>query len=75
MGLLFESSDESTGPSQRLVKIIHTKEQYQSVARFRVLGAGQGWMLVRTPLVEAKQDRVIRVKDLPEVVMGGKRFW
>lgn len=31
-------------------------------------------MLVGTPLVEAEQDRSIRVKDLPEVVMGGSRL-
>jgi len=30
-------------------------------------------MLGDTPLVEAEQDRSIRVEDLPEAVMGGSR--
>src|SRR5262245_52575330 len=34
----------------------------------------QCWMIVRSPLVKAKQDRSIGVEDLPEIVMSGVRF-
>ena len=50
--LLFESDDESAGPRERLVKIIHTKEQKQSIAGGRVVGTRQRWVLVVAPVVE-----------------------
>jgi hypothetical protein len=74
VGLLFEPSHESPCPWQDHVEIIDTKEQEKAVARLGVIGAHQGGMLVGTPLVEAEQDRSIRVEDLPEVVMGGSRL-
>jgi hypothetical protein len=74
MGLLFKPTDESACPWQSQVEVIDTKKQEEAVAGLRVIGAHQRWMLVCTPLVEAEQDRIIRVEDLPEVVMGGGRF-
>ena len=71
MGLLFEPRYERPRPWQGHVEIIDTKEQEEAVARLGVIGARQGGMLVGTPLVEAEQDRSIRVEDFPEVVMGG----
>src|SRR6185437_1098333 len=73
-GLLFEGVDQSACPPQRIVKIIHPKEQEQPVARFRTVGAGQGRMVMLAPRVEAKQDRAIRVEQLPPVVMRRLRF-
>jgi hypothetical protein len=39
-----------------------------------VIGTHQGGMLVRTPLVEAEQDRSIRIQDLTKVVMARRRL-
>src|SRR5262249_32794725 len=73
MGLLLESSDEGAGPSKRRVEIIDAKEQQQTVAGCRVIGARQRRMIVRAPLVEAEQDRSIGIEDLTPVVMSGTR--
>src|SRR5258708_7586630 len=32
-------------------------------------------MLVRAPLVEAEQDRSVRIQDLSKVVMAWRRLW
>jgi len=74
VGLLLESSDESTCPWQRHGEIIDTEKQEEAVARLRVIGAHQRGMLMGTPLVKAEQDRSMRVEDLTEVVMGGSRL-
>src|SRR5262249_40867066 len=41
--------------------------------RRRVIGAHQRGMLMRTPLVQANQDRAIRVDDLAPVLVGRRR--
>src|SRR5207247_7529570 len=46
------------------------EEQEQPVARWRLVRAHQGWMLMRTPLVEAEQDGSIRIQDLTKVVVA-----
>src|SRR5262245_39822204 len=74
MGLLFKPTDESTCSGQSQVEVIDTEKQEEAIARLRVIGAHQRGMLVGTPLVEAEQDRSIRVEALPEVVMGGSRL-
>jgi hypothetical protein len=72
--LLLEPSDERACPWQRQVEIIDTKKQKEAVARLCVIGAHQGGMLMRAPLVKAEQDRSIRVENLTEVVMDGSRL-
>src|SRR5207245_8320392 len=74
MGLLFEPADESAGPLQCHVEIVDAEEQEQPVARWRLVRAHQGWMLVRAPLVEAEQDGSICIQDLTKVVMAGRRL-
>jgi hypothetical protein len=74
VGLLFEPGDESAGPLQCHVKIVDTEEQEQPIARWRLVRAHQGWMLVRAPLVEAEQDGSIRIQDLTKVVMARRRL-
>jgi hypothetical protein len=70
MGLFFEASDERACSWQRHVGIIDTEKQQETVARLCVIGARQGGMLMRAPLVQAEQDGSIRIEDLTEVVMG-----
>jgi hypothetical protein len=70
VGLLFEPGDESAGPLQCQVEIVDAEEQEQPVARWRLVRAYQGGMLVRAPLVETEQDGSIRIQDLAKVVMG-----
>ena len=74
MGLLFEPGDESADPLQCHVEIVDAEEQEQPVARWRLVPAHQGWMLVRAPLVEAEQDGSIRIQDLTKVVMTRRRL-
>src|SRR5207245_3754730 len=74
MGLLFEPADESAGPLQCHVEIVDAEEQEQPVARWRLVRTHQGGMLVRAPLVEAEQDRSIRIQDLTKVVMARRRL-
>src|SRR4029434_157975 len=45
------------------------KNKRRAVARRSLLRTRQGGMLVRAPLVEAEQDRSIRIQDLTKVVM------
>ena len=73
MGLLFEPGDESASSLQCHVEIVDAEEQEQAVARRRLVRAHQRRMLMGTPLVEAEQDRSIRIEDLTKVVMGGSR--
>jgi hypothetical protein len=75
MGLLLEPGHESACPGQSQVEIIDTQKQEETVARLRVIGAQQGWMLMITPLVKAEQNRAIGVDDLTKVVMSGSRLW
>ena len=70
MRLLFEPGDERACPFQCQIKIVDAEEQEEPVARCRVVRAGQRRMLVRAPLVEAEQDRSIRIEDLTKVGMG-----
>jgi len=74
VGLLFEPGDESADPLQCHVEIVDAEEQEQPVARWRLVPAHQGWMLVRAPLVEAEQDGSIRIQDLTKVVMTRRRL-
>jgi hypothetical protein len=46
------------------VEIIDTEKQEEAVTGLHVIGAHQGRMLMGTPLVEAEQDRDIRIEDL-----------
>src|SRR6266496_5271150 len=74
MGLLFELGDQSACSLECHVEIIDTEEQEEPVARCRLGRAHQGGMLVRAPLVEAKQDGSIRIQDLTKVVMPRRRL-
>jgi hypothetical protein len=73
-GFLLELLDQGSAAQQRLVEIVHTEKEQQPIARLRTIRSAQGWVLVVSPPMETKQDRAIRVKDLPEVVMGRRRF-
>jgi hypothetical protein len=71
---LLQARDESACPGHRLVEIIDPEKQEQTVTRLRLFGARQRRMIVGAPLVNAEQDRIIRVEDLAEVVMRGRRL-
>ena len=70
VGLLFEPRDESACPGQGQVEIIDTEKQEEAVARLRMIRTEQGRVLVLTPLVKAKQDSSICIKDLAPIVMA-----
>src|SRR5215468_2463897 len=72
MGLLFEPTHERACPLQDRVKIIDTKKQDEAISGRRLCGTHQRRMPMGAPLVEAEQDRSIRVEDLPKVGMGGR---
>jgi hypothetical protein len=72
---LFEQRDERTCPFQCPVEIVDAEEQEEAVARWRLVWAHQGGMLVRAPLVEADQDGSVRIQDLTKVVMGLEASW
>src|SRR5262249_61770882 len=74
MCLFFQPADERARPWQSHRKVVDPEEQEEAVARLGVVGTCQRGMLVGTPLVETKQDRSIRVDDLPEVVVGRSRL-
>jgi len=74
VGFFFELVDESACPLQGHVEIVDAEEQEKPVARWRLVRAHQGGMLVRAPLVEAKQDGSIRIQDLTKVVMTRRRL-
>src|SRR6266576_6666091 len=69
--LLFEPGDERACPFQCHIEIVDAEEQEEPVARCRIVRARQRRMLVRAPLVEAEQDRSIRIENLTKVRMGG----
>ena len=71
MRLLFEPGDKRTCSFQCHIEIVDAKEQEEPVARGRLVPAHQLRMLVRAPLVEAEQDRSIRIEDLTKVGMAG----
>jgi|SRR5215469_13566144 len=70
MGLLFQARDESTGPRQRSVVVVHTEKQKEAITGFPMIGTHQGGMLVGAPLVKAEQDRAIRIENLAEVLVS-----
>src|SRR5262245_16279723 len=74
MGLFFEPGSEPAHPLRRRVEIIHAKEQEKAVAGGGALGTRQRGMLVGAPLVQAEQDRSIRVEDLTKVLVSGGRL-
>src|SRR5262245_31559380 len=74
MRLLFEPCDESACSLQGHVEVVDAEEQEEAVARWRLVRAHQGGMVVRAPLVEANQDGSIRVEDLAKVVMSRRRL-
>src|SRR6266478_8969467 len=69
--LLSEPGDERACPFQCHIEIVDAEEQEEPIARRRVVRARQRRMLVRAPLVEAKQDSSIRIEDLTKEVMAG----
>jgi hypothetical protein len=70
VGLLFEPIDESACPVERHFVVVDTEEQEEPITRRSLVGAYQGGMFVRAPLVEAKQDGSIRIHNLTKVVMA-----
>src|SRR5262245_41140477 len=74
MRLFFQPADQRAPPRQSHLEVVDPEEQEEAVARLGVAGTCQRGMLVGTPLVETKQDRSIRVDDLPEVVVGRSRL-
>ena len=74
MGFLFQFIGKGARPQQRLIEVIDTKEQEESIARVVMIGTAQWRVLVGSPLVQAEQDRSIGVQDGPEVIMRGFRF-
>ncbi len=70
----FELGDESACPLQCQVEIVDAEEQEQSVARWRVVRTHQRGMLVRTPLMEAKQDGSVGIQDLTKVIVAWRRL-
>src|SRR5678815_357133 len=74
VGFLFEPSDESACSLRCNVEIVDAEEQEETVTRRPLIWTHQGWMLVRTPLVEAEQDGSIRIQDLTKVVMARRRL-
>jgi ketosteroid isomerase-like protein len=62
--VLLEAAGQLACPLQRRVEIVDAEEEEKAVARRRVLGTPQRGMAARAPLVQAEQDRSIRVGDL-----------
>jgi hypothetical protein len=73
VGFFFEPVDESACPLQGHVEIVR-KNKRSPLPGWRLVQAHQGGMLVRAPLVEAKQDGSIRIQDLTKVVMTRRRL-
>ena len=74
MRLLFEAGGQLSRALQRLVELVNPKEQQQSITRRRI-GSGKRRMLMGAPLMKAKQNRPVCIKDHSEVVMGRRRLW
>jgi len=70
MRLFFQPADERARSWQSEIKIVDSEEQEEAVAGLGVVATGQRGMLVGAPFVETKQDRSIRVEDLPEIAVG-----
>src|SRR5262249_32147188 len=68
--LFFKPVDKSACSLEGHLVVVDTKEQEEAVAGSSVVRTHQGGMLVRAPLVEAKQNRSIRIEDLAPVVMA-----
>jgi hypothetical protein len=58
---------------QCAIEIVHAKKQKETIAGPGAVRTGKSRMLVGTPLVQGKQDRFVRVKNLPEVIVRGCR--
>jgi hypothetical protein len=69
MRLLFEAGDESARSLQCQIEIVDAEKQEEAVARRRLVRAHQRRMLVRAPLVNAKQHRSVRIHNLTEVAV------
>ena len=74
MRLFFEPADERTRPWQRHVEVVDPEEQEQAIAWGGAVGTCQRGMLVGAPRVKAKQDRSVRIDDLPEIIVAGSRL-
>ncbi len=74
MRLFFQSAGECARSWQSYVEVVYAEEQEEAVAGLRVVGTCQRGMFVGAPLMETKQDRPIRVDNLPEVVVGRSGF-
>jgi hypothetical protein len=72
--LLLEAIHESARSLQGHLVVVDAKEQEEAIAGFPVVRTHQGGMLVRTPLMETKQDSSILIKDLTPVVMARSRL-
>jgi hypothetical protein len=68
-GFFFQLRNKGSGACQRIIKVIYPEEQKQPIAWDRVIGTAKGWVVVRAPLVKAKQNRLVGVKELAEVVV------
>jgi hypothetical protein len=68
--LFFEARDERACPLQCRTEVVDAEEQEEPIARWRFVGAHQGGMPVRAPLVKAEQDGSIRIQDLTKVIMA-----
>ena len=75
MRLFRETAHQRTRPGQCCGKVVDQKEKEEAVPGLRVVRTRQGGVLVGAPLMETEQDGPIRVDDLAEVVMGGRRLW
>lgn len=71
---LFQPIDKRPPPRQGNVKIIDPEEQQKTIARRGTVRTGQRRMPVGTLRMKAKQNRSIRVRDLPKVIVRGNRF-
>jgi hypothetical protein len=58
-----------------LLKVINAKEQEEPISWLCVIRTGKGRVLVSAPFMQAKQDRSIRIEDLPKVVVGRLSGW
>src|SRR5690606_11484598 len=71
---LRERRDQHPGSRQCPLEIIDTEEQQQAVPRLGTFGTRQRRMLVIAPAMQADEDGVVLVPELPEVLMGRLSF-
>jgi hypothetical protein len=69
MRLFRQRRDQRARARQRLVEVIHAKEQQQAVARFRAVGIGEERVRMVTPPMQAKQHGAVGFKRA-EIIMG-----